>query len=378
MKIVQIVEAAGGGTGRHVLDLTRGLRARQHDVTVIYSPCRAEERFVSALAEMEGVDAVPLPFRREIGLHDLRHLLQLKNLLRRLGPFDVVHGHSSKAGALIRLLPRSVPGVRTYTPHAVRTMDPMLPRAQRAFYSALERILAPRAGLIIAGSADEVSALRAIGVGDSRIELLKFGIALDPSLSREQARAAHAFAPQDTVIGFVGRLTPQKAPERAIRALGRLGRPDVRLAIVGDGQESLLRAIAEEEGVRDQVVFLGPLDGQKVMPAFDVIMIPSRYDSSPYVLLEAIMAGVPIVATPIGMAEELLEGASAGRLVPNTDDPGPWCAAIQSMLDSSRLEEARTSIRQLQTVRSLDTMINQMETIYRRVVAPPRPPAAAE
>jgi glycosyltransferase involved in cell wall biosynthesis len=369
MKIAQVVEAAAGGTGRHILDLTRGLRSRGHEITVIYSPCRAEQKFVDGLAAIEGVRAVPLGFRRELGLHDFRHLLELKRTLTRLGPFDVIHGHSSKAGALVRLLPRSVPGVRAYTPHAVRTMDPTLSRAARLFYTLLERVLAPRSRMVLAGSVDEVAALRAIGVRTDRIELLKFGIARPDDLSRERAREAHALAPEDLVIGFVGRLTAQKAPERVVRAIARLGRRDVKLALVGDGEDEPLRSIAADEGVAEQIAFLGALDGQQVMPAFDMIVIPSRYDSSPYVLLEAIMAGVPIVATPIGMAEELLAGEGAGRLVPNTDDPDPWCAAVESLLEPGRLDEARSSVLRLQSARSLDTMVGQMESVYGRMVA---------
>ncbi len=129
----------------------------------------------------------------------------------------------------------------------------------------------------------------------------------------------------------------------------------------------MLRRIASEEGVAGQVAFLGAIDGQRVMPAFDVIVIPSRYDSSPYVLLEAIMAGVPIVATPIGMAEELLAGQFAGRLVPNTDDPAPWSDALRSLLEARPLEEARSAVLRLQSARSLDTMIGQMESIYGRI-----------
>ena len=369
MRIAQVVESAGGGTGRHVIDLTGGLARRGHDVTLVYSPLRVEPQFLEGLART-GAEVVSAPFRRALGVHDLSHLRALGRILARRGPFDVVHGHSSKAGALVRLLPASVPGARVYTPHAIRMMDPTLSPARRSFYAALERLLARRGGTFVAGSAHEVESLRAIGVARDRIELLDFGIAPCPSAPREEARRAHGLAGRGVVMGFVGRLVRQKAPERAIRALARSGRPDVTLALVGTGElEGELRRLSVAEGVAERVVFLGFRDGQAAMSAFDVLLVPSRYDSSPYVLLEAVMAGVPIVGAPIGMAEQIVGDAGAGLLVANTDDPEPWAHAIRAMCDPARLEAARAATRRLRATRSLDHMVEQMAGIYARASA---------
>ena len=372
MKIAQIVESAGGGTGRHVIDLSRGLARRGHDVTVVYSPVRAEPAFLEGLAGA-GVATATAPFRRAVGVHDLAHVGALRRVLRERGPFDVVHGHSSKAGALVRLLPASVPGGRAYTPHAIRTMDPTLPRAQRAAYGTMERLLALRPGRFVAGSTHEVESLRAIGVRAGRIDLIDFAIEEAPPGTRADARARHGFGEGDLVIGFVGRLVPQKAPERAVRALATIDRADLRLALVGTGElEGPLRELAAREGVEARVSFLGFQDGQRTMPAFDALIVPSRYDSSPYVLLEAIMAGVPIIAAPIGMAEQIAGDGGAGWLVENTDGPGPWAEAIRAVCDPARLAVARQAARRLSETRSIDRMLAQMEAVYERARAAAR------
>lgn len=377
MRIAQVVEASGGGTGRHVIDLTSGLARTGHDVTLIYSPLRIEPQFAEGLKGLD-VDLHTAPFRRELGSHDLAHVRLLARILRDAGPFDVVHGHSSKAGALVRLLPGSVPGRRVYTPHAIRMLDPTLTPGRRRFYATLERMLATRPSLFVAGSAEEVGCLRGIGIADERIVLLDFGIGPGPNVTRSEARARHGLPQDASVIGFVGRLVPQKAPERAIRALGRAGRTDLHMALVGMGNlEPFLRDLAVREGVADRVRFLGPANGQAAMPAFDVLVMPSRYDTIPYVLLEAVMAGVPVVGSPVGAVERVVGEGGAGIVVPNTDDPEPWAGAIRDIFEPTRLEAARAATERLQSLHSLEHMVRQMEGIYERLAGADRPNGGA-
>jgi glycosyltransferase involved in cell wall biosynthesis len=365
VRIAQVVESAGGGTGRHVLDLTEGLAERGHEVTLIYSLERIEAKFKTRAEALSGVERVTLPFRRQIGLHDISHVLALASVLRRRGPFDVVHGHSSKAGAIVRLLPRSVPGARVYSPHAIRTMDPTLSTARHLFYSGVERLLSYRRGHFVAGSRHEVAELARIGAYPDRITLLDFGIDNRIPLDRRVVRTAYGLDGDGPLLGFVGRLDWQKAPERAVRALARLDDRRVRLALVGEGDlEAELRQVAHREGIEDRVLFLGFQDGQRIMPAFDLLVMPSRYESSPYVLLEAIMANVPVLATSVGMAEQLIGDGRAGKLVPNTDNPAPWADAIALQLQSEQRRIAKTAMHELQASRSLETMIRQIEVVY--------------
>ncbi len=116
MRILLALEPSGGGSGRHVLDLARGLLDRGHDVTAVWSPIRAETSFASALAALLGERAIKLDMKRAVGPSDWSSLRVLTKLVRETGPYDILHGHSSKAGALVRLLPRSLPGARIYTP----------------------------------------------------------------------------------------------------------------------------------------------------------------------------------------------------------------------------------------------------------------------
>ena len=103
LRVLLAMEAAGGGVGRHVLDLAEGLLRRDHDVCLIYSTDRAEEWCSKAIQAMPALVTRRLPMRRAVGADDLRLTLQLRRLIDAMGPFDILHGHSSKAGALLRL-----------------------------------------------------------------------------------------------------------------------------------------------------------------------------------------------------------------------------------------------------------------------------------
>ena len=124
MRVCHVLESAGGGSSQVVLDLARMGLARGDDVTVVYSPKRAERSFVDALPAIPRLRVLVTPMRRSVGAHDLVYALRLYQSLRQAGPFDIVHGHSSKAGALVRIVGLGLPlCAKVYTPHAFVTLD---------------------------------------------------------------------------------------------------------------------------------------------------------------------------------------------------------------------------------------------------------------
>jgi glycosyltransferase involved in cell wall biosynthesis len=322
MKVCLVLEAAGGGAGRHVLDLAAGLRARGDETTVIYSGDRAEPAFLEGLRSLEGVRAAEVPMRRGVGPRDAASLWTLGRTVRRLGPFDVLHGHSSKAGALVRLLrpflPRSTRIV--YTPHAFATMNPSASR----IYGALERLLEPLGDAVIVLSDEERRhASGALGLPDRKVRLVHNGVASGGFAPRAAARRTLGFREEDVVLGFVGRLTAQKDPLRLVRAFAaaRRSRPALRLAVAGDGElraaaEALARASVPEGAVR----FLGRRDARELMAGFDALAVSSGYEGMPYVFLEALAAGTPILTTPVGGARECAEEGVSGLVAAGFGD----------------------------------------------------------
>lgn len=123
LRILLVIEPSGGGSGRHVVDLARALIGSGHQVSLIWSPIRAEPWFLAAVAALPLHADERLPMRRSVGPWDVATLHALNRLIARLGPFEIVHGHSAKAGALVRVA--HAPGAaKIYTPHALPMMGP--------------------------------------------------------------------------------------------------------------------------------------------------------------------------------------------------------------------------------------------------------------
>ena len=143
MRILLVIEPSGGGSGRHVVDLARALIQSGHQVSLIYSPRRADAWFQTEVAALPLNALERLPMRRGVGPWDIPCLHALNRLIARLGPFEIVHGHSAKAGALVRLA--HAPGAaRIYTPHALPMMGP--PSLSKTVAGIAEFLLAQAGG----------------------------------------------------------------------------------------------------------------------------------------------------------------------------------------------------------------------------------------
>jgi glycosyltransferase involved in cell wall biosynthesis len=367
MRILLVLEACGGGAGRHVLDLAEGLVSRGQEVHVVWSEERTGTYFSEPLSALNGVVSESLVMRRDVGAHDLTSLFRLAAYARRNGPFDILHGHSSKAGALVRLLPYSIPGYRIYTPHAFRTMDPGLSDVSRVIYSAIERILSQRCRFVLVGSDQESDAAVRIGISRSRIRRIRFGIGAAEDVCRRRIRTELGLEDTDVAVGFVGRFVYQKAAERLVAGFAEVARtqPRYKLVLVGYGeQEADLRYSVDRLNIRDRVLFAGSRDGASSMAAFDVLAVPSRYESLGYVLLEGVSIGLPIISTDVGIARELVVEGKNGTIVPNVDDPKQWREALEYLLTPTHLTEASMWARKMRRRFNVAEMVEDVVATY--------------
>src|SRR5579862_4945937 len=146
MKILLVLEAALGGSGRHVLDLADGLLALMHEVSLVYSSLRADQAFLRGISSLDtkwpGFRCKSIPITREVTFSDFSTYLSLSRYLRVNGPFDIIHSHSTKAGFLARLLVGTRGAKMIYTPHGLMTLDPDLVGFRRRAVSILESTLA--------------------------------------------------------------------------------------------------------------------------------------------------------------------------------------------------------------------------------------------
>jgi glycosyltransferase involved in cell wall biosynthesis len=371
-----VLESAGSGAGRHVLDLAAGLLRRGHEVHLAWSPVRSEPAFAAGLAALPSLVGHPVAMDRAPGVRDLRAATALRRLIRAHG-FDVVHGHSSKAGALARIACAFSRVPALYTPHAFVTLDPQLGAPARTLYVTAERVLASLGARIVCVSPEERDHALGLGIAAHRLAVVPNGLAPLPAADRAGARAALGLDGGAVCVGFVGRLTRQKAVARLVAAFARAcpaGSP-ARLAIVGEGPEhAALVRLAGTLGVSERVVMAGAGDGPALMAAFDLFVLPSRYEAFPYVLLEAAARALPIVTTAVGGAAIVVRAGENGWIVPEAAADAETAAALAAPIaglvgDAVRRSEMGRRSAAIAAGLGVDAMVERTLALYREVLA---------
>jgi glycosyltransferase involved in cell wall biosynthesis len=359
---LHVLRAPAGGLFRHVVDLARGQTLRGHRVGVIADAARGSARAEAALAtlgfELEhGVIRVPMG--RHLGLDDLA-AQRAVSLHAAACAADIVHGHGAKGGAYARLVPAGR-AVRVYTPHGgslhFRRTSPL-----GLVYLTLERALMPRTELMLFESAYSRDTFRArIGAPRGKVQVVHNGVS-----DAEFEPIAPAADASDVV--FVGELRMLKGVDVLIDALARLARDDgpVTATMVGDGPDAArFKQRADAAGLGDSIRFPGAMPARAAFACGRILVVPSRNESLPYVVLEAGAACVPQLVTAVGGIAEIF-GPQAGALLP-AGDARALARAIRDTL--ANLEPARENARRLQArIResfSVESMTAQILTAYR-------------
>ncbi len=368
MRVLMIVESSAGGTGRHVLDLSQGLIGRGCEVHLVHSTRRIDTLFRDRLAQLPSIRSLALPIPTGIHPQDIAIVRRIRRYIRECGPFDIIHGHSSKGGALARLSALRTGAVAIYTLHGLIMMDPDLPRLKKLSYSVIELALSLWTKRIIAVSPEEQRAARALGLGQARISMIPNGVDAIDLRSRAAGRCEMGVADDNVVIGFVGRLVEQKAVHVLIKAFARLAVPNDRacLALIGAGPlRDELEQLSHHLKVHDRVLWLGERDAREMLSAFDLFAISSRKEGLPYVVLEAMAAGLPVVATSSSGVKILIERGISGEIVP-TDDADAFARALTGLADDpEKRRRFAAAARERCGQFTIDAMVGRTFDVYR-------------
>jgi glycosyltransferase involved in cell wall biosynthesis len=349
-----------GGASLHVADVAAGLLDRGHEVHVVVG---GTGPFVDVLRE-RGVPLRTLPslVRRPDPVADARAVRALRAELRRWRP-DIVTAHTSKAGAVARLAAWSLGLPATYTPHDF-AFGPAYPGLQGTVYSTVERVLArvPRTVVIDVSEEERQRALaRRVGRPDRHV-VIRNGIAdVDTAL---QCGAA-VDGPLRLLV--VARHEPPKDHATLVRALARITALPwtCRLVGSGDGIEAT-RADVVAHGLAERVEVVGPSsDVAGEMARASVLVLPSRSESFPLCVLEAMRAGLPVVASDVGGVGEAVVDGSTGLLVPPGDADALARALRTLVVDPALRSELGARARRSYVTRfGLDAMLDALEATY--------------
>lgn len=368
-----MIESTGGGSVRHVMDLFEALRARGRDARLIVSTRRSEPAFLNWLAGIDPARVLRLDLRRGPHPSDLAALRRLRRYLGGAGRGRLLHAHSTKAGFL-GALACGLYGGALFTPHAYRGMDPTLGSAQRRALRLIEYGLSRPYGRIIAVSPEERDYAAEIGLPADRLRYVPNGIDM-------AAIAAAAGEPRPRpggpAIGFAGRMVHQKDPLLFVVAfaLVRAERPEVRAVMIGEGDlEQEVDARIATLGLGAAVDRLGHVPLVERLHDMDVMVHASRYESLPYVLLEACAAGLPVISVR-NAGSEAIFGAEAD--LAGVEDAARLARRILDFLaDPGAAEVAKA--RSLAAARrfSIETMVDAIEGLYGELAPEARRQAA--
>ncbi|MGD0332905.1 MAG: glycosyltransferase family 4 protein [Xanthobacteraceae bacterium] len=367
LKILHILRAPLGGLFRHVVDVASGQSARGHRVGLIVDSTTGGARADAVLAELLphlalGVQRVAMT--RELSPSDIGALRVISQRISLLAP-DVLHGHGAKGAALARLAPGAPNAIRVYTPHGGSLVySPGTIRG--AFYRKLEWLLRWRTDLFLFESAYVADLFRAeIGRPRAMVRIVRNGVGeteFAPVTVRDDA----------TDIVCVGELRPVKGIDVLIEALAILRRSGRRVSatIAGEGpQGPELVAQAQRLGVADQIRFVGYQPAREAFAMGRMLVLPSRAESLPYVVLEAAAAGVPIVATRVGGIPEIFGPQAEHLIAPDNVSAlvGAIGAAIEDPAQVSRVAQlVKTRVHR---VFSSTTMVDGGIAAYREALA---------
>jgi glycosyltransferase involved in cell wall biosynthesis len=375
LRVLLVVESSGGGTGRHVLDLAEAFVARGVDVHLIYSPPRADAIFLERVKAIAGLRATQVAMRTAPHPGDLGVVWRVRRYMKAWGPFDLIHGHSSKGGAIARLAALGTRTGAVYTLHGLIMMDPGLPRWKWLFYLSIELTLSLRTRRIIAVSPEESRGAVRVGLGSSRVVTIPNGIGVMRVTPREAARRAMGVPPGAIVVGYVGRLVDQKAPDVLIRAFAAAANkvPSLRLAMVGAGPlDEPMRELSRALGVAERVVWLGERDARDVFAGFDMFALSSRKEGLPYVVLEALVMGLPVVATSSAGVELLVTTGENGAVVAPGDDVAFGRALAETAADRERMRRYGVVSRERAARLTVGAMAERTLAVYVQCLAPAR------
>ena len=336
-----------GGPARHVVRITAPLAERGYRTVLATGHVADGELDLLHEAEAAGLDVRRIPsLGRDVRpLADLSALRVLRRLVRSVRP-DVIHTHTAKAGVLGRLAasacrPRPLL-VHTYHGHVLE--GTFGPRASFAF-AALERRLAPRTDRLVAVAAevrDELLRDHRVGRPDQYVVIPPGIDEVRTAADREAGlmlRRQLSVSDGALLVGCVGRLAPVKDVARLL-ATWCAARPDARdpsakLLVVGAG--SCAPALREQVAGRPDVIFEAPrAELGAVYGALDVFVLPSRAEGLPQVLVEALSAGIPVIASAVGGVPGLVRDGVDGLLVPR-DAVEPLAASLRRVLSDSAL-----------------------------------------
>lgn len=379
MKILYVIESAAGGSGKHLIDLTEELLNRGHEIHVVYSSLRMDKNFTDFLERNKdkSFQSLSLNMKSSPYIKDIYYTHKIRKYIKSNGNFDVVHGHSSKAGALVRLACLGIKIPIFYTPHGIITLKPDMSKFKKLFYRLIEVFLSKisRKSNIIAVSDEEREHIVDLGISRDRVKCIFNGIKVPNEYKYDNLRSLLSVSKGDILIGTVSRFLFNKRVDLFIEAANyyiknyHKNDKNVKFVILGYGEEeSNLRELANKNNLDKHIVWVNDIvddvQGFELMRELDVYVLPSNYEGMPYVLIESLFAGLPIISTNVGGANVMIEDNKNGYIT-DVGDHEAIAEKINLLVNDNilRSQMSKVSIERSKDF-TLEIMVNKLLKLY--------------
>lgn len=329
IRILHVAQAAGG-VDRYIRMLLKYLDKEKFENILVCSQDFHEEDYRDLVDSFEQVEMT-----RAIGSSDLKAIKEVRALIKKYNP-DIVYAHSSKAGAITRVADIGLKNHCIYNPHGW-AFNMRCSAKKKAMYTAIEKIAAPFCDKIICISdAEKQSALDKKICKEDKLQVIFNGVDIE-SYENEvhgAVKRKDLNIPEDAfVVGMVGRISPQKAPDVFVKMAKHVKDevPNAHFIIVGNGnQEDEIRKYAEDNDFSNSLHITGWVDNpMSYVELFDVACLLSRWEGFGLALPEYMMAGKPIVASRVDAIPNIIRNGENGLLVEVDDDIGTSKAVLR-------------------------------------------------
>ena len=335
IRILHIAQAAGG-VDRYIRMLLKYLDKEKFENILVCSQDFREEDYKKLVDFFEQVK-----MDRAIGSNDLKAIGEVRRLIKRYNP-DIVYAHSSKAGAIARVADIGLKNHCLYNPHGW-AFNMRCSAKKKAMYTAIEKIAAPFCDKIICISdAEKQSALDKKICREDKLQVIFNGVDIEAYENgiHGTVKRKDLNIPEDAfVVGMVGRISPQKAPDIFIKMAKHVKDKvsNAHFIIVGNGdQEAEIKKYAKDNDFLDSLHITGWVDNpMSYVELFDVACLLSRWEGFGLVLPEYMMARKPIVATRVDAIPNIICDGENGLLVEMDDVVGASTAVLKLYLNNN-------------------------------------------
>jgi glycosyltransferase involved in cell wall biosynthesis len=361
MRVLHVIARLNvGGTARYITQLANELPKHGIETFVATGFVQGSEVEDPSAQSMDLI-RVPAMGRSIRPIKDHQARKQLDKIIAEVKP-DIIHTHTFKAGYVIRVKKQSVPVIHTFHGHLLD--DPEFSGFKSKVIIELERMLAKKsAKLVTVGRrvADELLEQK-IGHRTQFVNIPPGVVAVDVTSKTQALKNLNLQENGAPIVGWIARMTGVKNPMRALEVADAL--PDTQFLMAGGGD--LLEQV--KAAAPSNVTVIGWADAADLFGASEIILSTSENEGMPVALIEAQLAGKPVVATDVGSVSEVILNHETG--IVTNKNAGSIASAVESLIldKTTREEMGRLATARAQALFSVDRMINAHIELYKSIV----------